>query len=384
MPSPDAVRAAFTDPEEFWSSPLYRYLSGVVAGDRYLVDLAAHTRDGQVPTFAFFGAVHALLLAGVEHPLADYYPSLRGDGALPPAGAGRALLSFARRYESAIVDIVSTRLVQTNQVRRAVGLRLALAAIACSVGSQPAHLLEVGSSAGLLLRHASYGYRLGGRQFGDRNSPVQLVTEWRSAQPPPDLDAIPVIASTSGVDLHPLDASVDADRRWLEALIWPEDRDKAALLHDALVLAASVPVSVVGGDAEDACPAWSARIPAGEPRIVFHCATRMHVPADGRAAFDRAIDAIASGGPLYRIAIEGDGIQITEPGGTAARRFDVDGHLAWATPTSATTDTTAPAGVRRGVRCSTAGTCAGQGTVGGEGLPPVWRPASGDQQPHSK
>jgi len=269
VPSPDAVRAAFTDPEEFWSSPLYRYLSGVVAGDPHLVDLAAHTRNGQVPTFAFFGAIHALLLAGVEHPLANYYPSLRGDGALPPAGAERALLSFAHRYESAIVDIVSTRLVQTNQVRRAVGLRLALAAIASSVGSQPAHLLEVGSSAGLLLRHASYGYRLGGRQFGDRTSPVQLVTEWRSAQPPPDLDAIPVIASTSGVDLHPLDASVNADRRWLEALIWPEDRDKAALLHHALVLAASVPVSVVAGDAGDVCPAWSARIPAGEPRLVF-------------------------------------------------------------------------------------------------------------------
>ena len=28
----DDVRAAFTDPEEFWSSPLYRRLSAVVAG----------------------------------------------------------------------------------------------------------------------------------------------------------------------------------------------------------------------------------------------------------------------------------------------------------------------------------------------------------------
>jgi hypothetical protein len=333
--SSNAVRAAFTDPDEFWSSPLYCHLSGVVAGDRYLVGLAAHTRDGQVPTFAFFGAVHALLLAGVEHPLADYYPSLRGDGVLPPAGAGPALLSFARRYESAIVDIVSTRLVQTNQVRRALGLRLALAAIAPSVDSRPAHLLEVGSSAGLLLRHARYRYRLGGRQFGDRASPVQLVTKWRSAQPPPDLDAIPVIASTCGVDLHPLDPSVDADRRWLEALIWPEDRDKAALLHDALALAASVPVNVVAGDAEDVCPAWSARIPAGETRIVFHCATRMHVPVDRRASFDRAIDEIGHDGPLYRIAIEGDGIQIAEPGEAATRRFEVDGHLEWAAPTPA-------------------------------------------------
>jgi len=331
----DAVRAAFTDPEEFWSSPLYRQLSGVVAGEPYLVELAAHTRDGQVPTFAFFGAVHALLLAGVEHPLADYYPSLRGDGALPLAGAGPALLSFARRFESDIVDIVSTRLVQTNHVRRAVGLRLALAAIAPSVGSRPAHLLEVGSSAGLLMRHAHYGYCLGGRQFGDRASPVQLVTEWRSVQPPPDLDAIPVIASTCGVDLHPLDPSIDADRRWLEALVWPEDRDKAALLHDALTLAAAVPANVIAGDAEDVCAAWSARIPRGETRIVFHCATRMHVPVGRRASFDRAVDDIGHDGPLYHIGIEGDGIQIAEPSGAATRRFDVDGHLAWVIPTPA-------------------------------------------------
>jgi len=328
--NPEAVRAAFTDPDEFWSSPLYRHLCGVVAGDRHLVGLAAHARDGQVPTFAFFGAVHALLLAGVEHPLAAYYQSLRGHGVLPPADAGPALLSFARHYESAIVDIVSTRLVQTNQVRRAVGLRLAP-----SVGSRPAHLLEVGSSASLLLRHARYGYRLGGRQFGDRSSSVQLVTEWRGAQPPPDLDAIPDIASTCGVDLHPLDPSVDADRRWLEALIWPEDRDKAALLRDALTLAAAVPVNAVAGDALDVCPAWSAGIPAGETRIVFHCATCMHVPVDRRASFDRAIDEIAHDGPLYRIAIEGDGIQIAEPGDAATRRFDIDGHLAWAAPTLA-------------------------------------------------
>ncbi len=333
MQSVDAVSAAFTDPEEFWSSPLYRHLSGVVAEDPYLIGLAAHTRDGQVPTFAFFGAVHALLLDGVEHPLADYYPSLRGDGALAPAGAGPALLSFARGYESDIVEILSLRLVQTNQVRRAVGLRLALAAIAPSVGNQPAHLLEVGSSAGLLLRHARYGYLLGSHQFGDRSSPVQLVTEWRSLQPVPDLDAIPVLASTSGVDLNPLNPSIAADRRWLEALIWPEDRDKATLLHHALTLAASVPVNVIAGDAEDTCPVWSAGIPVDEPRIVFHCATRMHVPLDCRGSFDRAINDVAHDGPLYRIAIEGDGIEITGPGGDTTRPFDGDGHLAWVTPT---------------------------------------------------
>lgn len=161
------------------------------------------------------------------------------------------------------------------------------------------------------------------------------VTELRSVQPLPDLDAIPVIASTCGVDLHALDPSIDADRRWLEALVWPEDRDKADLLHDALTLAAAIPANVIAGDAEVACAAWSGQTPRGEPRIVFHCATRMHVPVDRRANFDRAINDIARDGPLYHIAVEGDGIQIAEPGEAATRQFDGDGHLAWVTPTPA-------------------------------------------------
>ncbi len=331
MQDVDAVRAAFTDPEEFWTSPLYRHLCGVVAADPFLVRLAAHARDGQVPTFVFFGAVHWLLLGGVDDPLGDFYASLRDDPR-PPDGAGPALLSFAHRYEAELAELVSHRLVQTNQVRRAVGLRMALAAMAPSIGDRSAHLLEIGCSAGLLMRHVRYGYRLGDRQFGDPASPVQLGTEWRSEQPPPDLDAIPVLATTSGIDLNPLDPADDADRRWLEALVWPEDRDKAALLHDALALAATVPVEVLAGDAEQLCGRWSARIPPGEPRIVFHCATRMHVPIDRRAGFDRAIADLAADGPLFHVAIEGDGIQIAEPGTPLTRRFDVEGHLAWAAP----------------------------------------------------
>lgn len=335
--SATTVRAAFTDPEEFWSSPLYRHLSDLVAGDDYLVEVAAHARAGQVPTFAFFGAIHGLLLAGAEHPLADFYASLRGERARPPAQAGPELVSFVRTHEAAIIDIVSGRLVQTNHVRRAVGLRLALASIATTVGDRPAHLLEIGSSAGLLMRQDRYGYQLGDRRFGDRDSPVQLSTEWRSADPVPDLDALPAIASTCGIDLHPLDPAVEADRRWLEALVWPEDREKAAQLHAALELAAAHPVDVIAGDAREACAVWAARIPPGVPRIVFHCATRMHVPVEQRPAFDDAIRDIGQDGPLFHIAIEGDGLQIAEPDSDLIRRFDGDGHLAWIGPAERST-----------------------------------------------
>ena len=62
------VRRAFETPSEFASSPLYRALSRTVAAEDGLLDLASRGRHGQYPTFLFFGAVHYLLLSGVEDP----------------------------------------------------------------------------------------------------------------------------------------------------------------------------------------------------------------------------------------------------------------------------------------------------------------------------
>jgi hypothetical protein len=138
------VQAAFVDPQEFWSSPLYRRLSTVVAADSFLVELAAHARVGQGPTFAFFGAVHAVLLGGAQHELAGYYPSLSGAWAREAdERAGIALIDFAHEHADELREILRTRLVQTNQVQRAVGLRLGLAAIAPQLGTRPVHLLEL-------------------------------------------------------------------------------------------------------------------------------------------------------------------------------------------------------------------------------------------------
>ena len=122
----EQVRAAFANPKEFTTSPLYRCLSPTVAATGPLLDLACQGRPGQYPTFLFFGAVHLLLLAGTDHPLARFYPSIAGERALPPEHAGPALVSFGREHAAELAETIRTRLVQTNQVQRAIGLRLGL------------------------------------------------------------------------------------------------------------------------------------------------------------------------------------------------------------------------------------------------------------------
>src|SRR5215469_11436987 len=156
--SPDlaALAARSADPREFGSSPLYRALAQTVAGDERLLRLAARGRPGQHPAFLFFGAVHALLLAGADHGLARSFPSIAGADARPPDAAGPALVDFCAAFGPALANLIETRLVQTNVVQRALALRLGLAAIGRQVAA-PVNLVEVGASAGVLLRFDRYG-----------------------------------------------------------------------------------------------------------------------------------------------------------------------------------------------------------------------------------
>ncbi len=336
------LRRAFAGQSEFAASPLYCALSPVVAGDDRLLDLAARGRPGQYPTFLFFGAVHQLLLGGADHPLAEFYPSVAGPDARPPAQAGPALVSFCAAYEAELTEIISTRLVQTNQVQRALGLRLGLSLIAADVAG-PVDVIEVGASAGLILRFDRYGYRVGGRRFGDPTSPVQLTAEHLGPGPLPDLDALPPVASVTGVDLDPVDAGNPEARRWLEALVWPENQDQRALLSAALALVAADPPVIHRGDAIDVLPGLAAALPAGRPRVVFHSATRLHVPSSRRKAFDNAILSAGEAGPMWWLSIEdspdpdprpaparpGAALRLRDPDGATRTAAVVNGHLRW-------------------------------------------------------
>ena len=327
-----AVAERFARASEFASSPLYRSLARTVAGNTGLLRLAARGRPGQYPTFLFFGAVHALLLAGIDHELAGFYPSLAGARARPPDQAGPALVDFCAAFESELAALIEARLVQTNVVKRALALRLGLAVIGRRVAA-PVHLIEVGASAGILLRFDRYGYTLGGRRFGDPRSPVQIRAEWRGDAAVPDLDVLPPLAGVTGVDLHPLEARDADDRHWLEALVWPENRYEADLLHHALAAVAADPPPIRAGDAIDICPALAAELLPDEPRVVFHSMTRMHVPADRLAAFDAAIGTLGRDAPLYCLSLEGQGeLDLRSPDGSLIHLARVGGRVEWVAP----------------------------------------------------
>lgn len=224
---------------------------------------------------------------------------------------------------------------------------------------QPVHLVEVGASAGTLLHVDRYRYRIGGRSFGPVDAAVTIDSRWRGDGPVPELGVIPPIASRTGVDLHPVDVTDPDERAWLRALVWPENSADAGLLDSALAGLAADPPRLISGDGIDVCPDLGRRLPPGEPRVVFHAATRMHVPADRRAAFDQAIDSIGEHGPLFHVWLEPghvphDGdmpddrpvLRFHGPGGGGTQPLvQIAGHGQWLAPVDAVlAENSGPAG----------------------------------------
>lgn len=330
----------------FGTSPLYQELCRIVAGEPPILAMLTHRRVGQQASFLLFAALHDTLLDGADHPLRDYYASLVPEPR-DPADVRANLLDFVREHRDRLDGLVRTRLVQSNVVRRAAALRYALWAVRRHT-DRPVHLVEVGASAGLLLAADRYCYRIGGREFGNPDSAVVIDTAWRAEQPVPDLDDVAPIASRVGLDLHPVDVTDPDERRWLTALVWPEERSAAALLAAAIAETAEEPPRIVAGDAAEHCGRIGRGLPDGEPRVVFHSAVRMHVPAEQRAGFDAAIDEIGEGGPLFHAWIEPpnaphhpfpvtdeNALTIHRPGDAGPEPLiRIDGHLHWMAPTN--------------------------------------------------
>lgn len=237
----------------FADSPLYSHLCDVVAEDPRLLRLVSERRRGQQPPNILFAAAHLLVRREPRTELAHWYASVV-DEPLPPDTVDAAFTDFCLARAADLREIVRTRLVQTNVVRRSVALRVGLAAVAerCDL---PITLIEVGSSAGIHLRHGAYGYVHNRRRWGDTTSPVQLDVGWRGSGHLPDLDRVPVQHSVLGIDLNPIDPTDAHEREWLRALVWPEKGHEEALLETALRIVASDPPRQLPVTRVTCCPA---------------------------------------------------------------------------------------------------------------------------------
>lgn len=276
------------------SSPLYTALSDVVLDDlrgggptAALLECAPLRQ--RIPNL-LFAAVQFVLFETPNDPLAQYYPSLSGTCPADDALA-TVFTDFVAARQADLAPLLATGETQTNEVLRATSLYPAFG-WAQSRTPGPLALIEVGTSAGLLLHADRYAYHY---EFDDGSERVAGrgvatgVPVLRCRVHGETFDATePRIAARIGLDINPLDPADPHARRWLDALVWPEHAERRVRLRAALDHAATAPVDLRRGDALDTLPDAVAAVGDATP-CVFVSNSLPHWTKPARAQFAAVI-----------------------------------------------------------------------------------------------
>ena len=295
-----SVAAAFRTGAKTYESigsPLYSELCLVGAESPEVIALAARAMIGAQPVFHLLTVIHALLLASPDHPLSRFYATL-AEEPLPPADAGPDFLAFCHANAKEIVATLQRSTVQTTFVERCVTLLPPIIWVADQLG-EPLHLIEIGCSAGVLLAMDKYAYCLKDRPaFGSPAASLRITGEIVGDPPL----RIPSIASRTGLDLNPLDVRSPADRRWLNAQVFPEYRHQREQLNAAFDVVAATDIRMVKGDALATLPGVLAD--TGDPLCLFHSVCLSYWTDEALQALDEMLMAASLSRTLYRVGSE--------------------------------------------------------------------------------
>jgi len=276
---------------------VYRQICLGTADDPAVLALFADTPARQQRPVLLLAAVHDLLLGGLDHPLARWYPTVNGGRTPPDDDPFSMFRDLVLGHANDVLARLATRATQTNEVNRSCLWFAALRAASADQPDRPISLIEVGAAAGLNLLVDQYQYNYwrdtpgDGIQRGNPASKVALRCQVIGAQPPVNR-AAPPIAHRVGIDPQPIDV-FDLDAvRWLQACVWPEQLERHQRFVAAVETARLDPPTVVPGDAVADIDSVVATAGADHHVVVINSWVLTYLATDRRAAFEDALDRI--------------------------------------------------------------------------------------------
>ena len=290
----------FADEQCRGYSPLYDRICRAVARDREVLELVqAAPPAAHMPT-VLLGAVHYVLLAGLEHPLTEVYAG-RSDADPAPL-----FLEVCRTHRDRVGALLATRHTQTNDCGRSAVIGPALTWLAARVDA-PLALVDVGASAGLTLLCDRYrmDYAEHGAT-GPADSPVVIRCRVLGGDPPVAA-ALPPLVARVGVDRDPVDLGDGDDARWLLACVWP-DTGRLERTAAAISLALDDLPSVIPGDANEVLPEVLAGLPPRAMATVLTTWAFAYFSIEGRKRFVDLLRAESRARPITWLSAESAGI----------------------------------------------------------------------------
>lgn len=276
-------------------APLYAALSTAIARDPALSGLLQHAPAAQQMPVLLFACVHALLLDEPDHELAQWYPNLTTDHRAPTEPSlVPSFERFVEEHGDRLRHLLATRATQTNEVGRC-GLFLPVfGQIATEVG--PLAHLDMGASGGLNLLLDRFQYRYtadtGVTQVVGEPSTVVVSVGTTGRVPLPG--TMPAIVDRCGVDLQPIDVSDEAEARWLEACVWPDQPERFHRLVAAIEIARSDPPELRVGDAVTSVAPIVERLAASGHPVVTNSWVLNYLTPQERIAYLAELDRIGA------------------------------------------------------------------------------------------
>lgn len=250
------------------SCSLYELLSYQIAADKQLLELAIHARDGQPAPNLLFGAVQYVLQQHPDHLLSQYYGSFV-DEPRDPADAFPHFKAFCITYEKEITRLLETKIVQTNEVRRCTYLYPIFTYI-YERTKQPLALIEIGTSAGLQLFWDQYSYTYGdGQVYGNKDSSLLISSQVRGDKLPLQ-STLPPVSHRIGIDLQINDLTIEENRSWLKALIWPCHQERREMFDRAARIVEQQSPTLIEGNGVERVPHIAEQIPEKSVLCIFH------------------------------------------------------------------------------------------------------------------
>lgn len=278
------------------SSPLYFTLSNSISQDEVILDIAEQTSPRQPIPNMLFASVHYLLSKGTHdsHTLKPFYQTFTPTPANPDE-AYPHFRDFVLVHANEIVNLLKSRRVQTNEVRRCAYLLPAFLLASSHFGPRPLGLVEIGTSAGLNLLWDKYKYSYGDDEtYGDLSSSVLVTSSFRGVTPPILTAPLPDISHRLGIDMNVVDTSKADQTEWLRALIWPEHHERRALMNTALKKCQEVELDLRFGDGFAMLSDLAKEIPEDSLLCVYHTHVANQISREARQVFLESVDDLGS------------------------------------------------------------------------------------------
>ncbi|WP_086663076.1 DUF2332 domain-containing protein [Lentzea kentuckyensis] len=234
-------------------SPLYEHLASRAAEDPEVADLLTAAGEDNASGELLLAAAHRLVQAEPFHQLSNYYPSLGGT-----YGADESTWPLFRDFllerAERVRKLVSSQVIQTNEVRRAALLYPAVAAAAKQAGG-PIGLVEAATTAGLLLGLDQYSYRYQTQEAGQLVAGpakaalgLHCALELAPGAVLPKLPKTVKVAAKAGIGVAPADLTDEDAYAWLEACVWADQPERLRLFGVACGVLRKNPPRLVAGD----------------------------------------------------------------------------------------------------------------------------------------